>query len=402
MTRSIRPLLAALACTLTPPLAAQVDFGGLAGGPGALGQGSESSSPLEVAAGDSGQGSALDPSAHPASTRWSGAATSLNQAADALDQALEAYGEIRSRAPQETYGVGKKFFYSDLASYRQAVTQADRFGDAMKTAYGQLKDVEPRIAGMETTGEPAWALEARTEWTRLVTVYDQLYTWGTRRDLKYDTLAWGDEQKRPLMSTAWQVSSLDLPSSPGVRRQTRLLPSQAAPISTRQLDLLDEALAEAEEARQMVERERIAPASAADERRTLGGWIDVRFTTTSIFDSFIRPQTVRFGLAMTRAKAALNGAMLATEAPSDGRFDDPTHTRLRLAMLRYAKLAWWGDYRFLRVVSGWGVIQRTLYVFDGSGFRNQHRLDTGGIESEHLEDVLRFTQFQGRASTVGE
>lgn len=401
-----RPLLAlALAAGLAAPAPAQDLFEGLSTGNGsAFGQAA-----LDGGTGDgtarTGELSATDayplqPGAHPTSASWDQVAGALKEADARLRTVMENYAAIHKEAERQTDGGRNKFFFSDLARYNKAVRHADDLSAAILAAHGKLKEVAPTIATMEASDEPAWALEARIEHTRLVTIYNQMLDWANRRILKYDTSRWGDEQVRQLLTTKWDAKTLPLPASPGVREETHMSASITEPLTARYLGQVSEALDRADAARDILERERIKPATAEDERRTLAGWILYRYTTVSIFDTLIKRKAVEFALAMVEAKAAMNAALLATEAPSRGKFSEKSHMDLRRAMMRYAPLAWYGDYRFLQVVSSWGFLQRELWIFDGAGFRDAHRIETDGIESNHLKDVLDYFQSEGRRSTL--
>ncbi len=400
-------LLLALLLSLPPPCPAQLGFEDLASGTGdgrtpvALPPGAAGAAGTGTGTGDGRGGFPLHAGAHPVSPHWDGVVADLAEADRQLVSAMDLYAEIYRAAEYQSDSGRNKLGFSDLARYNRAVRLADDLSAAILAANGKLQAAHRTLATMEARDEPAWALEARLESVRLATLHDQLHGWAGARSMFYNGPHWRDSQSRPLLTSRWEARPVGLPTSSGVRRGTHLSVSVAEPLSDRYLAGLDAALADAAEARQILERERIKPANPDEERRSLTGWILYRYTTTSIFDTLVKPTSVRFALAMLRAKANLNAAILATESPSGGRFSDRSHTALRMAMMKYVPLVWWGDYRHLQVVSSWGLRQRELWIFDGGGFRDQHRVRTGGIESRHFDDVVRFLESQGSRSTLG-
>lgn len=386
--RKLRPLLAALVAALVPPtLPAQAPgYDGLAGPYGTGGGGGRAD--LVGAAPRPGTGVGGAPGQGGPQAARQRVTALLQEASQLLDQALASYGAVGRVARWQSSSGRDSYFFREKAPYREASKAAEAFGADLLEAHGKLVTADHLVDEMEVGGDAYWALEQRLEWTRQATLFAVLRRWGTRRQLKYDTWALGDEETRPLLATADRMDELDLPRGSGVRKQVVVMPGLVEPMAAGYLDDLEASLEEAEGARDLLERE------ASSRRKTsLSGWVYLDYTTDSLVDSFARPQVVRFAAAMARAQANFNAALLAVEAPTHG-FSDPDHTRLRQLMIRHAKALVWGDYHRLRVVDWKGLVTRDRFLFEGDRLRGRFDLDTEGREAQHWESVLAYMKRQ--------
>lgn len=313
-----------------------------------------------------------------------------------LARCLENYQQMVLLATEQSDSGRNKYSFADKSAYRSAGRLADALGTDMLEAQGALRTAESLIGAMELQGEPAWALELRLEWTSQVTVFDQLRDWCQRRVLRYDTWAFADQETRAVLRTAAQLEALELPRRTGVRAETHLATSQAEPLASRWIAAADARVAEASDAHRILDEQRLRP-QAGEGEATRMGWTLYRYNTVVLFDGTVRRQAVRYAAAMLRAKAALNAAILATEAPT-GRFSEKNHTDLRGLMMRYGLQVQWGDRTFLEVPGTLGA-KRKHWLFDGSGFHDQHRVRTRGLESRYMDDVLEYAARYVRQSS---
>ena len=382
--RKLRPILAALvAALLTPQLPAQAPgYGGLRG-PYGTGDGSAQAPTGSDAI---GAGVAAAPAGPQQDRRRAGAL--LQESGRLLEQALVSYAEIGRTARWQSNSGRNSYFFKEKARYRKAVAAAEDLDKDLLEAYGKLVAVDHLVDEMEVGGDAYWALEQRLEWTRQATLFDVLRRWGTRRRLKFDTWALGDEQTRPILATADRMEVLELPETSGVRDGVVVMPSLVEPFAGEYLDDLEASLEEAEAARDLLERE-----ASSRRTRSLTGWVYLDYTTDSLFDSFVRPQAVRFTVAMARAQAAFNAAVLAVESPTRG-FSQDDHTRLRSLMIRHSKALVWGDHHRLRRVDWKGLVTRERYLFEGETLRGRFDLDTEGREAEHWQEVRTYMKRQ--------
>jgi hypothetical protein len=373
------------AALLTPTLPAQQPSFGDLNGPYGTGPGG-APSPATLAGPSSGTGDGRVAPGPQADRLRAGAL--LQDASILLEQALGSYAEVARTARWQSNTGRNSYFFKDKAQFRKASSAAEAFDKDMLEAYGKLVAADHLVDEMEVGGDAYWALEQRLEWTRQATLFDVLHRWGTRRRLKYDTWAFGDEETRALLSTADRVDTLELPEGSGVRDDVVVMPSLVEPMAGGFLDDLEASLEEAEEARSLLERE-----ATSRRKRSLTGWVYLDYTTDSIFDSFVRPQAVRFSVAVARAQAEFNAALLAVESPTRG-FSDADHTRLRMLMIRHAKVLVWGDHHRLRRVDWKGMVTRERFLFEGDKLRGRFDLDTEGREAQHWESVLGYMKRQ--------
>ena len=375
-----RPLsLGLLLATLLPlaPALAQIGFDdlGVAGGP-------RPGPAPEVVQGDAAAAPGTDwrTADHPTMPGWAALRERLLRSEAALDRALVAFEEFMKTTEAQGTSRSGRYLFQDLGRYRRAEARALELSGDLGAAAQELAEVARALPELERRGEPMWALEGRVAWTRQVTLYDQLLEWSRARRLTYQGARSRDRIEMPMLLVQATLEAIPLPRTPGVRAGSLLTHPRTEALVEGLTREGEAAVREAEQARQILERE------AKRSFRGFTGWVTMRYSTASLFDVLIKPQATRLAVASLRAKAALNAAVLAAEAPNQGPLSEVNRTAVRSLARRWAAVACWGESRFLDIEES--RPERSLYVYDGDDFADRHRIRTRGPEAGYLEDTV--------------
>ena len=315
------------------------------------------------------------------------AQANLEASSESLTKSLKNYAGIYLLAQTRTQSGRNGFFFSTKGPYRKAQARAKQLNSDLISASNDLEEANRLILEMEKTVEPAWVLRQKSEWTRQVTLFNSLLEWSQARALKFNGPAWGDGEKQEILKAKTGLRAFALPKTPGNRESSILAPSQMEPTADRFLDRGLAMVERALKAREDLENFKVNRREVAD--RTAWGWTYLQYEDDDTFDRVTEPAAIQFSLACLQAKAYLNGAILAIEGPNR-HTSESNHNRVRELARKLMPLAFYGDYRYLRVKGAWGRVTRESFVFEGANFRKKFWSQTNGKETKYLNDVKKY------------